>query len=70
MISEQLRRVREATRTRETATDEWLAALADAVQVHTFADVARVAGLSRQRVAQLTGPVGRRPGRGNLKGQS
>lgn len=69
MTTEQLKRVRETARTKETAAEAFEEALREAVQIHTFAQVGRAAGITPQRVAQITGPVGRRPGRGNLNGK-
>ncbi len=68
MTSEALRRVREATRNKRLTQVEWMQALEAAVKLHTFAEVGKAAEISRQRVAYITGPVGRRPGRNNLKG--
>lgn len=59
--------VRAATRRRDKAQRAWEAALVEAAKTHTMAEVAEAAGISRARVSQIVGPVGRPPGRRAVK---
>lgn len=63
MTARQLAAVKAATKRRDQAQAAWVDALVVAAQTHTLAEVARAAGITRGRVSQIVGPVGRKPGR-------
>lgn len=60
----ELDQVAAATRERDAIQDNWVASLRAAVAAGaTFGQVAAAAGVTRQRVSQIVGPTGRKPGR-------